>query len=125
MSNSKKTILVVDDEASLREAMETVLKEEGLNVLTAKNGMEAVQIATKGIPDLIILDIAMPDISGIEVARLLKEQEKTSAIPIIFLTNLSDAETISKVVKEGLFDYLVKTDWDIHALVAMIKKRLK
>lgn len=118
-------ILVVDDEAALREALESTLKAEKFKVTLAKDGEEAVASVKKDIPDLILLDIAMPKMDGIAVMHTLQGNPKTKDIPIIFLTNLSDVDTIAKAVRGGIFDYLVKTEWDIDDLVALVKRRLK
>lgn len=118
-------ILVVEDEAALLEALAIALEGEKLTVLQAKDGEEGLKKAQKEKPDLILLDIVMPKMDGLTVMQKLQADPKTKSIPIIFLTNLSDVETISKVVKQGMFDYLVKADWDIEDLVALVKKKLR
>ena len=118
-------ILVADDEPALREALESTLKAEKFKVSLAKDGADALAQIKKDPPDLILLDIAMPKMDGIGVMHNLQNDPKTKNIPIIFLTNMSDVETISKAVRGGIFDYLVKTEWDIDELVALVKRRLK
>ena len=81
-------ILIVDDEPDVRKALEMRLQAEGYQVLQAENGMSGLRAALKSKPDLIILDVDMPDIDGGEVAARLKEDEETRHIPIIFLTCL-------------------------------------
>lgn len=118
-------ILIVEDDAPLREALETTLKAEKFEIASAANGEEGLKKVKEKKPDLILLDIVMPKMDGITMTHKLQEKPATKNIPIIFLTNLSDVETISKVVKEGMFDYLVKSEWDINDLVALVKKRLE
>ncbi|OGL67741.1 hypothetical protein A3B21_00920 [Candidatus Uhrbacteria bacterium RIFCSPLOWO2_01_FULL_47_24] len=118
-------ILVVDDDAALLEALETTLKAEQFQVTTARNGKEGLKKIKENKPDLVLLDIVMPQMDGITMMHKLQDNPGTKNIPIIFLTNLSDVDTISKVIREGMFDYLVKSEWDINDLVSLVKKRLK
>lgn len=118
-------ILIVEDDAALREALTIALEGEGFKALKAKDGEEGLKRARADAPDLILLDIVMPKMDGLTVMQKLQEKSETKNIPIIFLTNLSDVDTISKVVKQGMFDYLVKADWDIEDLVGLVKKKLK
>lgn len=118
-------ILIVEDDAALREALTIALEGEGFKALKAKDGEEGLKRARDDAPDLILLDIVMPKMDGLTVMQKLQEKQETKGIPIIFLTNLSDVDTISKVVKQGMFDYLVKADWDIEDLVGLVKKKLK
>lgn len=118
-------ILIVEDDAALREALVTTFTTEGFEASGASDGQEGLKQVAEKKPDLILLDIVMPKMDGITMMHKLQEKPGTKNIPIIFLTNLSDVETISKVVKQGMFDYLVKTEWDIDELVNLVRKRLK
>ena len=118
-------ILVVEDDSALREALQTTLQAEGFEVSAEGNGEAGLKSVSAKKPDLILLDIVMPKMDGITMMTRLQDKPATKNIPIIFLTNLSDVETISKVVRQGVFDYLVKTEWDINELVELVKKRLK
>lgn len=118
-------ILVVEDDTALLEALAIAFEGEKFDVIQAKDGEEGLKKAQKEKPDLILLDIVMPKMDGLTVMQKLQADPKTKSFPIIFLTNLSDVDTISKVVKQGMFDYLVKADWDIEDLVALVKKKLK
>ncbi len=86
----KKRILVADDEPNILQSVKLVLEEEGYEVLTAKDGEETLGLAQNEPLDLIILDIKMPKISGQEVYRLLKENEKSERIPVIILTAIGE-----------------------------------
>lgn len=81
-----KKILLVDDDKDIREVLKKKLVLNKYAVITADSGQEALIICKTSMPDLVILDIAMPDIDGYETCRLLKEDNKTSKIPILFLT---------------------------------------
>jgi len=87
-SNVAGQILVVDDEADVLLLLRKGLAAEGYSVITADNGKDAVMLAESEHPDLIILDVLMPDIDGGEVARRLKESPETGNIPVIFLTGM-------------------------------------
>ena len=85
-------ILIVDDEVDAIDFMAQILKREGFEVFTATNGKDAISLAEKEHPNLILLDINMPDIDGGEVSQILSENELTEAIPVIFLTGMITKE---------------------------------
>ena len=90
---NKKTILVVDDEAELRNVLVMRLSNSGYETIEAGNGKDAINIAKEKKPDLIILDIMMPDMDGMSASQQLKDNESTKDIPIIFLTGLQDKDS--------------------------------
>ena len=85
---SKKTILTVDDENRVLELIKDILSVNGYSVIMASSGKEAITKAKKHGPDLIIMDIMMPDLDGAKVVKLLKEDSKTGDIPILFLSGI-------------------------------------
>jgi len=92
-----KTVLIVDDELTLLDSAAQALSLKGYAVMKADNGKDAVKIATENLPDIILLDVVLPDISGGEVARALQKNYTTKNIPVIFLTGLltkKDAHTV-------------------------------
>jgi two-component system alkaline phosphatase synthesis response regulator PhoP len=104
----KNTILVVDDEQDLLDLIEYNLMKEGYNVHTADNGIDGIKTAKKYNPDLILLDIMMPRMDGLEVCDLLKEDENLKDTPIVFLTARGDEKTEVKGLDMGADDYLTK-----------------
>tara|TARA_A100001015_G_C15040556_1_gene739340 strand:+ start:2611 stop:3012 length:402 start_codon:yes stop_codon:yes gene_type:complete len=82
----KKTILVIDDDLSILETVKLLLETEGYKILTASSGQDGLELAEKHFPDLIILDIKMPKMSGHLFASILQQNESLNAIPIILLT---------------------------------------
>lgn len=92
------TILIVDDDDLNREVMEAYLTLEGYSVLISGNGNTAIEITNSKHPDLIILDVNLPDLNGIEVCKLLKADPQTSLIPIMMITGLSDHETRQQAI---------------------------
>lgn len=107
-SNTAKKILIADDEPDILEIIQYNLKNEGYEVAAAKNGNDALELAKRFNPDLIILDIMMPGKTGIEVCNLLRMQPAFSKTLIIFLTALSDETTEIKGLETGADDYLTK-----------------
>ena len=101
-------ILIADDEPDILEIIEFNLRANGYEVITAKNGNEALEKAKEFLPDLIILDIMMPGKNGIEVCNLLRMMPAFKETLIVFLTALSDEQTEIKGLESGADDYLTK-----------------
>lgn len=124
-TRNRKTILVADDEKDLREALFTVLAAEGHEVLTADNGEDALLIALKEHPDLILLDLVMPSLGGQEVLTRLRADEWGKHVKIIILTALDDMSTLSATIEKGGLDYMVKSDWKLKDIVRRVKEKLE
>ncbi len=107
MSQAKK-ILIADDEPDILEILSFNLKSEGYEVITAKNGDEAIEKAKKSKPDLIILDVMMPGKNGMEVCNILRTQPEFAATIIIFLTAMSDESSEIRGLETGADDYIAK-----------------
>lgn len=105
-----KVILIADDDLTLLEMYEERLKAEGCIIVTAKNGEEALEKVAESKPDLILLDIMMPKISGFEVLENIKKDPQTSAIPVIILTALGDSSKKTYGTELGAVDYIVKAE---------------
>ena len=99
-------ILVVEDEWEIRNLLAEFLAREGYDVIQASNGKEALESAEKENPQVILLDVKMPGIDGVEVCRRLKEEDKTRFIPIIMVTALKDRAVDAFV--EGADDFVTK-----------------
>ncbi|WP_319777981.1 response regulator [Maridesulfovibrio sp.] len=106
--NNIPTILIVDDEPFNLEFLEIVLLQQGYNILTATNGRSGRKLAEQKKPDLILLDIMMPDETGFECATVLRLSPETSEIPIIFLSALDDDSNTSRGYDAGAVDFIVK-----------------
>ncbi|MBM2820887.1 MAG: response regulator with CheY-like protein receiver domain and winged-helix DNA-binding-like protein [Candidatus Berkelbacteria bacterium] len=125
-----KTILIVEDEKSLRNVLRQKLEHENFEVLEATNGQEGLDQAIKNNPDLILLDIVMPVMDGFTMIEQLRNHEHErgilvgNQIPIILLSNLSDQEKFAESQKKGVYDFLVKSDWTLEAVVVKIKNKL-
>lgn len=105
---SKETILIVDDEEDILELIKFNLKGEGYNILQAMTGEEAIKIAKQSGPDLIVLDLMLPGIDGLEVTRYLKNKDVTTNIPIVMLTAKGEESDIVTGLELGANDYISK-----------------
>ncbi|MEX0661588.1 MAG: response regulator transcription factor [Balneolaceae bacterium] len=105
---TNQTILVVDDEQDLLDLIEYNLKKEGFNVLKAENGVEALKVAKENLPDLVLLDIMMPKMDGLEVCDKMRSDANLKHIPIIFLTARGDEKTEVEGLDTGADDYVTK-----------------
>ena len=103
-----KSILVIEDEEDLRDELIDILSFEGFNPIGASDGKQGVYLAKKFLPDLIICDIMMPNMDGIEVLKSINKMPQTEGIPFIFLTALSTHANIRQGMALGADDYLVK-----------------
>jgi len=104
----KKTILIVDDLGSLRHVLSFELNKKGFKILTAESGERGIQIATSEKTDLILLDVMMPVMDGLQTCRRLKENAKTKNIPIIMLTAKSQRKDVLEGFQAGAMSYIVK-----------------
>ena len=117
-------ILVAEDDKFLKHVYMNKLPKEGFEVDLAINGEIALEKIESFKPDLIILDIMMPKMSGLEVLKKIKKDPKTKDIPVIITSNLDKNEDIQKGMKLGANDYLVKSDVSINEIVDTIKKNI-
>ena len=115
-----KTILLVDDEPDILKMLEVRLKKSGYNIIMAPTGEECLQKAEKEHPDLVLLDILLPGISGFEVARQLKAKASTKDIPVIIVTALIGKDVENKGLERGA-DYFISKPFDPEELLAKIK----
>ena len=121
---TKETILVVDDEEDIFELIKFNLEKEGYSILTAQTGEKAVKIAGQVLIDLIVLDLMLPGIDGLEVTKFLKTDEKTEDIPIIMLTAKGEESDIVTGLELGADDYLLKP-FSPKILIARIRAILR
>ena len=106
--HSHKKVLIVEDNVLNLKLLYDVLEYHGYLLLTTERGEEAVEIARNQRPDLILMDIQLPDITGMEAARLLKADEDTQGIPIVAVTAFAMSGDREKILKSGCDDYVAK-----------------
>ena len=105
---ASETILLVEDSALNRKLVETVLRPHGYRLLVAVDGQQAIEIATRERPDLILMDMGLPKISGYDATRHLKSQPETAHIPIVALTAHAMAEERERALSSGCDGYITK-----------------
>lgn len=124
---SNKKILIAEDEPAMLNALVDKFKREGCVVVPAENGEAAFNLAIRESPDVILLDILMPRMSGMEVMTKLRgESEWGRKVPIIVLTNVSpDATIMSGVTADEPSYYLIKSDWKLYEVVEKVENCIK
>jgi HD-like signal output (HDOD) protein/FixJ family two-component response regulator len=118
-------VMVVDDMAVIREPIAAALRNAGYVTLCAGGGAEALALIKSHIPDLIILDLAMPRVSGMAVLRSLRGSLPTAQTPVILLTVVSDKKVIVEAAKLGVQDYILKSRFSLTELLDRVKKRIE
>ena len=119
-----KKILFIEDEATLQKTFAEILKSEGFEVISALDGESGLNLTRGEKPDLILLDLILPKLHGLEVLKEIKKDENTKNIPVIVLTNVESIEEIDKALELGATTYLVKSDYNLEEVVEKIKKAL-
>ncbi len=107
-NQSQKTILITDDQKTNRRMLQLMLKKNGYLTIEAASGFDCIRAVKEQNPDLILLDIMMPDISGIDVCRRLRNDVRVAMIPILFVTAATDDRTLSHAFDAGGNDYVRK-----------------
>lgn len=125
MAEPGKSILIVDDDLTLREMYVERLRAEGYVVDAAQDGEEALQKAKQDIPNLILLDIMMPKINGLDVLKMLKSDDDTKNIPVLLLTALIQDIDRTKGLTSGADDYIVKSETMPGEVIEKIKTALE
>ncbi|MFA6098694.1 MAG: response regulator [Patescibacteria group bacterium] len=124
MSNSKK-VLLIEDEKSIREALKKAFSGTDLNILEAENGEVGLGLAKLEKPDLILLDIVMPKMHGIDMLDQLQGQSWGKSIPVIILTNYADDPRVQRAVDAGRVEMLSKTQCHLNDVVKKVKEKLQ
>ncbi|THH38521.1 phosphate regulon transcriptional regulatory protein PhoB [Aliishimia ponticola] len=124
MSAQQPRVLVVEDESAQREVLTYNLEAEGFGVSCAENGEEALILVDEDMPDIIVLDWMMPNLSGIEVCRRLKMRPETRAIPVIMLSARTEEVDRVRGLETGADDYVVKP-YSVIELMARVRSQLR
>ena len=105
---ARKKILVVDDSGTARMIEQMALGRSAYDVVQAKDGAEAVQVAKRELPDLILMDVMMPNMDGFTACAHIRAQEETKAIPVIMVTTRGEAVNVETGYRNGCNDYVTK-----------------
>lgn len=115
-NQQRKRILLVEDELFIHDLYKRVLEQSGFEVESAYDGKVGWQLAQQK-PDLVLLDIMLPEINGIELLKMLKDNESTKDIPVVLLTNLGQAEVVKNAFKIGAQGYFLKMKLSLQDLI--------
>ena len=121
---ARATVLLIEDEPDILELMQFNLESEGFRVVTSSSGEEGYRLARELIPDLIVLDLMLPDMSGMDVCRLLRQQEELSRLPIIMATARDSESDVVLGLELGADDYITKP-FSVRELSARIRAVLR
>ena len=119
-----KKILFIEDESALQKTFGDVLTKEGFKMISAIDGEVGLRLAKSEKPDLIILDLVLPKLHGLEVLKELKKNNEIRNIPVIILTNMRDTENIERTLELGVTTYMVKADYTLEDVVSKIKNAM-
>lgn len=121
MSEKNKKVLLVEDDPFIRDIYTVKFSQEGFEVVIADNGVEALKKMQQFIPNVILLDIVMPYMDGMETLKNIRSREEWRKIPIIMLTNISEKEKINESEEYGINDYLIKSHFTPSEVVQKVK----
>ena len=119
-----KKILIVEDEQALLDLLVEKFEAESFEVIVAVDGKKGLKKIEEEKPDLVLLDIIMPVLDGMSVLTEIRKQDWGKSIPVIVLSNLSDEEKVAECEKQGIYEYLIKSDWQMDDVVKKVKKKL-
>jgi CheY-like chemotaxis protein len=122
MVTKHKTALVVEDSVVQAIALQQLLEQKGLDVLRAVDGRIGVAMAERYLPDVIILDIQMPEMDGLEACRHLKQNARTKHIPIVMLTSHSEPRTLAQGLDLGAVDFIPKDAFSDRVLLETLRQ---
>lgn len=124
MAEGARRVLLAEDDRFLRRAASAGLRQQGFTVLTAEDGEQALTVARAERPDLVLLDLIMPKLSGFEVLKALKEDPATTRIPVIVLSNLGQHQDMDRAMTLGATAYFIKAHLSLHELVKKVAEVL-
>ncbi len=125
MGKNEKKVLIVEDDGFISEVYSVKLEAEEFSVVVAADGKTALNLVEKENPDLIILDLFIPKVSGIDFLRTIRSKDRSVDTPVIVLTNSDEKENFSKVTELGVSDYLIKSQYTPDEIILKIKEFLK
>lgn len=118
-------ILIVEDEKAQREALKEKFERAGHTVLATVDGEEAFEICLKEKPDGAILDVMLPGMTGLEMAKKLREDEWGKNLKIVILSNMDRMENVQSAMEAGVYDYFIKSDTPLEEIVSKVESLLE
>ena len=123
--DNKRKILLVEDDVFMLELLSDKLRKSGFEVSVAVDGEECMKVLQSIRPDLVLLDIVMPKVDGLDVLRRMKGSPDLSGIPVIVLSNLGQKEEVERAMDLGAKDYIIKANFTAGEIVEKLNKILK
>jgi CheY-like chemotaxis protein len=120
----KQTILIIEDEAPARIVLADSLASEGYEVLQSPDGQDGLSMALHSHPDLILTDLKMPNMGGLEMIKELRKDTWGKGVKVIILTNISDLSTLQEAMSEETFFYIIKGDSSMEKVLQSVKTAL-
>lgn len=125
MAEKKIKILLAEDDLQLIDMYKKKFELENFEVILAEDGKKALELVKDELPDIILLDIMMPEVNGIEVLKKIREDDETKDLIIVMLTNLANESTAAEIYKYGAEDYIVKAEMTPMQVADKVKELLK
>lgn len=117
-------ILFIEDEPALQKALGDFLRSHGYEVLSALDGEQGLAEVRRAHPDLVLLDLILPRLHGLDILQAMRDDPLLSAIPVVILTNVESSESVERAVELGAKAYLVKTDYALEEVLAKVQSVL-
>jgi len=124
MPTAKGKILIIEDDRYISKMYQLKLSLEGYTVVVAENGKQGVDKVKEFMPDIILLDILMPELDGFEVLKIVKDDAETKKIPVLIMSNLGQEDHIQKGMSLGAIGYIVKSQYTPSKVVEKIKETI-
>ncbi len=122
MDYTNKTLLIIEDEEALQSAFKKSFELKGFKVLTADNGADGLELIKDVHPDIVILDLLMPEMTGEEVLEEMNKENLTDVVPVIVVSNRSDGASLFRCKKLGAKEYLIKVNVNLDDILSVIDK---
>lgn len=124
MTSNKRTVLIIDDDKQLLSVLSLKFEQTGYNVVGAKDGREGIEVALKNRPDIILLDLRMPNLDGQGFLKLLRKDSWGKKVPVIVLTNSDSGHTIYLNIKDSVQGYFVKAEVSLKEIEDAVHKHI-
>ena len=124
-NNQNKTVAIIEDDQILVKALGDELKDAGYQVIKAFNGRDGLALVLKEHPDLILLDIVMPEMDGNTMLSSLRQDPWGRDVPVIILSDLNEASKVTKALVQQAFDYMVKSSWTLDDIIKRVNDKLR
>ena len=125
MGDTRHKILIVEDEKALSDILSDRFENEGFDVFVANDGAQGLLLALEKEPDVILLDILMPEMDGLSMLRQLRTYDKGKQMRVVVTTNVNDSKEVHEALALGAHDFLVKSDWVLSDLVTSVRNQLE